>query len=73
MEFVVIFIVGILIGFFGRGFFLHREAIGVLRLDRSDPDGPNLFLEMKEESMNRIQHNKYVMMEVNLKSYISRD
>lgn len=73
MEFVVMLVIGVLIGFFGRGIVLHREAIGVLRLDRSDPDGPHLFLEMKEDSMHRIQNSKYVLMEVSLKNYISRD
>lgn len=73
MEIVIALIIGVLIGFFGRGLAIKRKAIGVLRLDRSDPDGPNLFLEMTEGSMDKIQHSKYVMMEVNLKSYISRD
>lgn len=73
MEFVVLLIIGVLIGFFGRGLVIKRASIGVLRLDRSDPDGPHLFLEMKEDSMQRIQSSKYVTMEVNLKSYISRD
>lgn len=73
MEFVILLVIGVLIGYFGRGFVLHRKAIGVLRLDRSDPDGPHLFLEMKEDSMQRIQNSKYVIMEVNLKNYISRD
>lgn len=73
MDLAIMLAIGVLIGFFGRGF-IKPNTIGVLRVDRSDPDdGPYLFLEMKRTAMNEIQHNKYVMLEVNLKDYIPRD
>lgn len=74
MDLAIVLVIGILIGFFGRELLVKPKTIGVLRVDRSDPDdGPYLFLEMKQTAMNEIQHSKYVMLEVNLKDYISRD
>lgn len=72
MEFVLVLAIGVLIGFFVRGF-AKPDIIGILRLDRSDPDSPYLFLEMEPDSMQKIEHRKYVTMEVMIKNYISRD
>lgn len=47
-----------------------RKPIGTLRIDSSDPDGPYLFLEL-ETDPNIIKKEKYVLLKVNTKSYIS--
>lgn len=71
MEIVLAIIIGIIIGLFVQKL-LPRETIGVLRLDHSDPDSPYLFLEMNNDAMYKIEHRKYVTMEVKIKDYIPR-
>lgn len=46
-------------------------GIGVLRIDRSDPDGPYLFLELSKD-MSYFSNKKYVVLRVNDKNYISQ-
>ena len=49
----------------------HKKKVkGVLRIDKSDPDGPYLFLELSSDPAI-IEKQKYVTLEVNTKSYIS--
>ena len=45
--------------------------IGTLRIDTSDPDGPFMFLELSKD-VNTVASKKYVVLKVNLKSYISQ-
>ena len=72
------FIIGIMIGFsiglvFGR-WRLHKEAIGLLRIDQSDPDsGPYLFLEVSRQGMSAIYKKKYVVLKTEVKNYISQE
>lgn len=48
-----------------------KKPIGTLRIDSSDPDGPYLFLELETEP-SVIKKEKYVLLKVNTKSYISQ-
>ena len=48
-----------------------RKPIGTLRVDSSDPDGPYLFLEL-ETDPGVIKKEKYVLLKVDTKSYISQ-
>ena len=48
-----------------------RKPIGTLRVDSSDPDGPYLFLEL-ETDPNVIKKEKYILLKVDTKSYISQ-
>ena len=54
--------------FFGKN---KRKPIGTLRVDSSDPDGPYLFLEL-EANPDVIKKEKYVLLKVDTKSYISQ-
>ena len=45
--------------------------IGTLRIDTSDPDGPFMFLELSKD-VDTVASKKYVILKVNLKSYISQ-
>ena len=47
-------LVGFLLGYLLAFFSLKEECLGNLRIDRSDPDGPYIFLEM--ESKKGIEH-----------------
>lgn len=43
--------------------------VGTLRIDRSDPDGPYLFLELKK-GIKKIVSKKYVVLKVEEKDFI---
>ena len=72
MEAVAIFILGFLIGCGITATIFKRKCIGTLRVDTSDPDGPFIFLEASK-SIDFITSQKSVMLNVNLKNYISHD
>lgn len=70
-------LIGILIGL-GLGLIIFRHSlpkvVGSLRVDHSDPDsGPYLFMEIDQGGMSTIQNSNYIILKVNLKSYISQD
>ena len=64
-------VLGILIGCVATVAVLKIMAVGTLRVDTSDPDGPYLFLELSKD-VGPISARKYVILEVNTKSYISQ-
>lgn len=67
-----IFLSGIVMG---RHFFKRNSdtmAVGKLRVDTSDSDGPFLFLEITEP-VETFAQRKYVTLEVDISSYISQD
>lgn len=72
MQAVVIFIVGFLVGCSITVAIFRRKCVGTLRVDTSDPDGPFIFLEASK-SIDVIASQKSVMLNVNLKNYISHD
>ena len=49
-----------------------KKPIGTLRIDSSDPDGPYLFLELTTDP-NIIKKEKYVLLKVDTRSYISQE
>lgn len=63
-------VVGIMIGFISSIIYHKKKVKGVLRIDKSDPDGPYLFLELASDPAI-LEKQKYVTLEVNTKSYIS--
>lgn len=63
-------VVGIMIGFTVSVIYHKNKVKGVLRIDKSDPDGPYLFLELASDP-SILEKQKYVTFEVNTKSYIS--
>lgn len=52
MEIVIAILVGILIGFTLAAIIFHRGALGTIRIETSDPDGPYLFLELNTDIRN---------------------
>lgn len=65
---VVLFVVGVLVGYFVFRVRLHRTISGTLRIDQSDPDGPYLFLEVRESPTHLIGR-KYITLQVNTENY----
>lgn len=68
ISIVVFLICGYVLGYsLGKN---KRKPIGTLRVDSSDPDGPYMFLEL-ETDPSVIKKEKYVLLKVDTKSYIS--
>lgn len=63
-------ILGGLIGFGISKVISRGDPVGTLRIDTSDPDGPYIFLELKTDP-NIIMNHKQVLLNVNVKNYIS--
>ena len=68
MEFIYV-VIGILIGFIGASVIRRKHPVGFLRIDKSDPDGPYLFLELKK-SINEIVTQKTVLLKVKREDFI---
>lgn len=66
---VIYVAVGILIGFAVSAISRRKHPVGFLRIDKSDSDGPYLFLELKK-SVNEIVTQKTVLLEVKREDFI---
>ena len=66
---VIYVIIGIVIGFIASSIIRRKNPVGFLRIDKSDPDGPYLFLELKK-SINEIVTQKTVLLEVKREDFI---
>ena len=66
---VVYVVVGIMIGFFVSSIIRRKHPVGFLRIDKSDPDGPYLFLELKK-SVNEIIAQRTILLEVKREDFI---
>lgn len=71
MELVIILAIGIMVGSIITRIIIRPLDIGTLRIDTSDPDGPFMFLELSKD-VDTVASKKYVILKVNLKSYISQ-
>ena len=69
--YILILLLGVLLGISVTYVKMHRSVSGVLRIDRSDQDGPYMFLELNRD-LHMIESKKYVMLKVNSESYISQ-
>lgn len=71
MEFAIFFAIGVVIGSIITRIIIGLLDVGTLRIDTSDPDGPFIFLELSKD-VDSVASKKYVILKVNLKSYISQ-
>lgn len=69
---VIYVVVGILIGFAVSSIIRRKHPVGFLRIDKSDPDGPYLFLELKK-SVNEIVTQRTVLLEVKREDFIGNE
>lgn len=70
METSLVFCIGVLFGCIISKIISRVKVVGSLRVDTSDPeDGPYLFLELSK-SMDVVAKKKYVILKVNLNSFI---
>lgn len=66
---VIYVTIGIVIGFAVSFIIYRKHPVGFLRIDKSDSDGPYLFLELKK-SVNEIIAQKTVLLEVKREDFI---
>lgn len=66
---VVYVVVGIMIGFVVSSIIRRKHLVGFLRIDKSDSDGPYLFLELKK-SVNEIIAQRTILLEVKREDFI---
>ncbi len=66
---IILLATGIAIGIALSFIFRRRKAVGVLRIDKSDSDGPYLFLEIKE-SVSNLESRKTVLLEVKRENFL---
>ncbi|WP_336526933.1 hypothetical protein [Bacteroides acidifaciens] len=71
MELVIILAIGIVVGSIITRIVTKPLDFGTLRIDTSDPDGPFMFLELSKD-VDVVASKKYIILKVNLKSYISQ-
>lgn len=72
MELVIVFLIGMVIGCIFSSIVRRSKSVGKLRIDTSDPDGPFMFLELSK-GVGDISAKKQVLLQVDLKSYISHE
>lgn len=74
MELVIVFVfvIGMVIGCVFSSIVRRSKSVGKLRIDTSDPDGPFMFLELSK-GVGDISAKKQVLLQVDLKSYISHE
>lgn len=72
MSTVIIFTLGAVVGAIFMGIVFRFFMVGTLRIDRSDPDGPFLFLELSKR-VESVTSKKYVVMRVKSKDFIPHE
>lgn len=68
---LLFFILGMAVGVAAIYIWLTAKSDGTLQIDSSDPDGPYMFLEVGR-SIEDIRKKPFVILRVNLKSYLTR-
>lgn len=64
------YFMGIIVGAFVM-WLINRRTMGTIRVDRSDPDGPYLFLELNR-SIETVINSKYIRFKVDATDISSR-
>ena len=73
MEKLIVFLIGVLLGMAIYAYAYKTIPVGILRVDRSDPnDQPYMFLELKKP-VSEFSKKKYVTLEVKNQNFISQD
>lgn len=72
MEIIIWYLLGVVIGLFGGRYLFKEKPAGFLRIDRSDPDGPLLFLEL-EQNVEDISQKRTVTLFIKRKDIIPHE
>ena len=71
-EIVFWCLIGILIGIAVDRKILREKPVGSLRVDRSDPEGPYLFLEL-EQDVDSVSKKNIITLKINRKDFIPHE
>lgn len=69
---ILTFVLGIAIGLFTSVAITKRFSSGTLKMNRTDPDGPYLFLELSED-IDEILRMEYITLKVDPNDYVSHE
>lgn len=72
LELVVVYSVGVFMGYILAKVLSRPVSIGTIRIDRSDADGPYLFLEL-DEPVNAFSNKKYAYVEIKNEDFLPRN
>lgn len=65
---IVIFAVGLIVGFISTTIYYRCKHVGTLRIDQSDPsDGAYFFLEIESGKAKMIQNHNLILLTVSQK------
>lgn len=62
----LLLVIGIIIGNLATTFWFHRISKGTLRIDKTDPDGPYMFLEI-DSNVREIEKDNFVYLRVSVR------
>lgn len=69
LELVVVYSVGVFMGYILAKVLSRPVSIGTIRIDRSDEDGPYMFLEL-EEPISTFANKKYAYVEIKNEDFL---
>ena len=73
MDIVIAFVAGLFGGWTIAAIILRRKkAIGSLRVETSDPDGPYLFLELNDGNISELLRKRHVILNVKAGDHVSQ-
>lgn len=72
LELVVVYCVGVFMGYILAKVLNRPKTVGTIRIDRSDEDGPYLFLEL-EQPLHTFARKKHVCVEIKNVDFLPRN
>lgn len=72
LEFAAIYLVGAFMGFILGKVLSRPKPVGTIRIDRSDEDGPYLFLELGQP-IYTFENKKHVCVEIKNVDFLPRN
>lgn len=69
---VVVYVVGAVMGYILAKGLSRPKTIGTIRIDRSDDDGPYMFLEL-DEPVSAFSNEKHVCVEIKNEDFLPRN
>lgn len=69
MLYLVVGVIGFILGLFFMAYGMVVKTVGTIRVDSSNEDGPYLFLEL-DKPLSDVLAQKYVVVDVDTRSYI---
>ena len=62
----LLLVIGSIIGNLATTFWFYRSSKGTLRIDKTDPDGPYMFLEI-DSNVREIEKDNFVYLRVSVR------